>query len=208
MSKIILLLMTLLISIQTLAEEKKCYSGYRLKGQENLPPCDESIKASTTEELIQKHIEKEVGEQVKYKGQHKRVIGVNLIDQVAGKHQGKQLADIEFLVDPDMMKTVSKNGAIIDVQRVLQSLSNDAQFKSSNVALILMRPYVIDPNGKQQQILKVEFNTQDLLKIDWSKVGAPALEKLIAEKGKVKSSPYLLQNGGQHLVLKKEHLGL
>lgn len=208
MGKYFVLLAALAMTLQSVAAEKTCYSGYRLKGQEHLPPCDESIKAASAEELIQKAIVSEVGEQVKYKGSFSRVISVKLTEQVVGPHKGKSLADIEFIVDPDMMKNVSKDGAMIDIQRFLKRLSEEDHFKKSNVALFMIRPYVVDPSGKLQQILKVEFNKTDLLKLDWRVAGAQALEAAIVSKGKLKPSPYLLQNGGQHLVLNKDHLGI
>ena len=197
-----------MITATSWSADKTCYKGYRLKGQENLPPCKaETVTAETAEEVIKVHIENELGDKPRYQSQKKRVLQVNLIDQVAGEFEGRQIADIEFLVDPDLTKTVSKNGAVIDIMRVLTALSKDQKIKGSKIARLMLRPYVA-ASTKQgtKQILKVEINMSDLLKIDWTKTGAVGLEEFIKSKGKFVTSPYLIKNGGQHLVLKSEHL--
>lgn len=208
MAKSLLLIFITLITATSWSSDKTCYKGYRLKGQENLPPCkEETVTAETVEEAIKAHIENELGDKPRYQSQKKRVLQVNLIDQVAGEFEGKQIVDIEFLVDPDLTKTVSKNGAVIDIMRILTALSKDQKLKTSKIARLMLRPYVA-ASAKQgaKQILKVEINMSDLVKIDWTKTGAVGLEEFIKSKGKIVISPYLMRNGGQHFVLKSEHL--
>lgn len=173
------------------------------------PKLEKVESESPTKKVIQTHIIAELGEKPRYKSVNKRVLSINLTEQVAGPNEGKLLADIAYIADPNMMGVIDRNGMVIDAMRVVKAITQDPKIKSHKVGILLLRPHVV-PIGRDQpeQMIKIQISLQEVSSINWDQMDGAGFEKILTSKGTLSVSPYFVKNGGKFLVLKREQLDL
>lgn len=200
----------ILFALLTMTSTAFADGKYISVSSEDIKSISSDIKtASATESVIRDHIIGELGEQSRYKTNPKRVLSISLIDQLAGPNEGKFLADINFITEPNMMGLINLDGLIIDVMRIAKVISQDKSVKLSKIAVIQLRPHIIPfGGGSPEQVAKFEIDLASLEEMSWGQTDGLRFENVLQKKGKISMSPYFLKNGGKFLILKKEQLDL
>lgn len=203
-NKILIFIFSMMIALMTFAQDKPKYVPYN----PNLPPKSEPAKGKSSLEVsIEKYVIEALGEQSRYKSENKRVIGVNLIEQIAGVDKGKLLLDLTYISDPDMLNNINQDGLVIDGMRIVAAISKDKKIKAK-VGEVMLRPHVVVKDGAVEQLAKFQIRLADLKGPNWDGVTGVYFENLLKEKGKINITPFFINNGGKNLVLKKEQLNL
>lgn len=164
---------------------------------------------SAIESAIQDHVVAELGDQPRYKSGGKRVLSINLIEQVAGPNKGKILADVSYIADPNIVGVINKDGLIIDAMRLLKVISQDKRIKVKKIVTVLLRPYVVTIDNKtSEQVAKFQIDLSAFAGIKWDQIDGAKFETILSSKGNITMAPYMVQNGGKFLILKREQLDL
>lgn len=202
-----ILILSFLMTSVCFADGNRYKTIYDDKKVETAKPSTDLTEKSPIEVAVEKYVIEALGEQSRYKSNNKRVIGVNLIEQIAGIDKGKLLLDLTYISDPDMLNNVNKDGLIIDAMRVIASLSKDKKIKAK-VGEVMLRPHVVVKDGAVEQLAKFQIRLADLKGPNWDGVTGMYFENLLKQSGKINITPYFINNGGKFLVLKKEQLNL
>lgn len=202
----VILPILLTISLQVFAEGK--YKTVVIKEQKKESQVEKT--PSPVEIGIEKLVIDELGEKPVYKSGRNRTVSVSLIEQVAGPHIGKYLLDLSYVSDPALTgpKNVTKDGLVIDAMRIMKAISKDKNVKSAKIVEVMLRPHVFVAGGTLEQLLKIQVELSALRGPKWDGVTGAYFEELVRQRGKLNLSPYLIQNGGQFLILKQEQLDL